>query len=140
MITAKIMPLLRRDKMSDEEIYRKKQKFLFPQIAVPETLPQGIPNYDGLIVVSIDKDGKIKLNLEPVADLSSINILKKRLEDIFNIREEMHVYEPHSEKIVKAVGFRASPQLNYGEVIKVIDAVKTSGAEPFVLLIDDLPE
>jgi Biopolymer transport protein ExbD/TolR len=73
-------------------------------------------------------------------NLSDISSLKTKLRNIFEFREKDLVYEECSHTtIMKTVMFRAPRSLKYGEVVKVIDAVKTAGAEPIVLQIDDLP-
>lgn len=140
VIVVKVMPLSIYDEASDETLFWEKQKFLFPQIEVPNPLPKGVPNDDSLLIVSVEKDGKIRVNEVITADLSSINILQTTMENIFRERENNKVYEPNSEKIVKVTAFRASRYLKYGDVIKVIDAIKTSGADPIILLIDNPPE
>ncbi|MGI8495265.1 MAG: hypothetical protein ACR2L1_08140 [Pyrinomonadaceae bacterium] len=71
VIIVKVMPLPVWDDAPEELFYWEKQKFLFPQIEVPDPLPQGIPNGDSILVVSVGGNGKIKLNGEETADLSS---------------------------------------------------------------------
>lgn len=139
-IIVKIMPLSVYDEASDETLFWEKQKFLFPQIEIPNPLPKGVPNDDSLLVVSIEKDGKIKLNKQITADLSNIELLQTTLEKIFREREKNNVFEPNSEKIVKITAVRANRYLKYGDVIKVIAAIKTTGADPIILQIDNPPE
>jgi len=43
-----------------------------------------------------------------------------------------------TNEIEKTVFIKAPKNLNYGSVAKVVDAVKTSGAAPIGLQIDDL--
>lgn len=140
VIIVKIMPLPIWDEASKEFYYWEKQKFLFPQIEIPHPLPKGIPNDDSLLVVSVGKDGKIKLNEQVTADLSNIEPLRTKLESLFSEREKANAFEPHSEKIVKITAVRASIRLKYGEVLKIIELIKTSGADPIILQIDDAPE
>lgn len=98
VIIVKIMPLSVYDEASDETLHWEKQKFLFPQIKIPNPLPKGVPNDDSLLVVSIEGNGRINLNGVKTGDLSSVEILQSRLEDIFYQREQSRVFEPNSEK------------------------------------------
>jgi biopolymer transport protein ExbD len=98
-----------------------------------------IPNVCGTLIVSIQKDGKIKLNMQNEGSLLNPELLITELKNIIVQREENKVYEPNSDKIVKTVVIKSNRSIKYGEVAKVIDAVKSSGAEPIVLQIDDLP-
>jgi biopolymer transport protein ExbD len=45
---------------------------------------------------------------------------------------------PENEKIEKTVFIKAPRSIDYGSVVKVIDAVKLAGADPISLQIDDL--
>ncbi len=98
-----------------------------------------LPNVCGTLVVSIEKNGKIKLNMQNYGDLSNLEPLKNELNNVIKEREENKVYEPNSNKIVKTVVVKSNRSIKYGDVVKVIDAVKSSGAKPIVLQIDDLP-
>jgi biopolymer transport protein ExbD len=40
--------------------------------------------------------------------------------------------------VPRAVFIKAPPNLDYGSVAKVVDAVKTAGADPIALQIDEL--
>jgi biopolymer transport protein ExbD len=113
------------------------------------------------LVVSISGDLKIKLNNhdapgqdEPcsglVADYGSVNDpghLAKCLSYIFQDRKKTHAYKPGMEtstapedqKIEKTVFIKAPRSLPYGDVVKVIDAIKGAGASPVGLQVDDLP-
>jgi biopolymer transport protein ExbD len=44
------------------------------------------------------------------------------------------------ERIEKTVFVKAPRSLKYGEVVKVIDAIKGAGANPVGLQVDDLPQ
>lgn len=130
------IPLNRKENETDEEFYWRSQKSLFPQIEIPNPIPKSLPNDDSFIIVSIKNNGKLKINSEPQKDIES---LKERLKEVFRGREENGVFEPNSNKIVKTVVIKSNLSTKYGEVVKVIDAVKKSGAEPIILQIDDLP-
>jgi biopolymer transport protein ExbD len=126
--------LNRKENESDEEFYWRSQKSLFPKIEIPN--PKILPNDDSFLIVSVGNNEKLKLNSETQKDIES---LKDRLKEIFRSREEYGVFEPNSNKIVKTVVIKSSLSTKYGDVVKVIDAVKESGAEPIILQIDDLP-
>ena len=100
------------------------------------------------LVVSIMSDSRLRLNKEETAgSIQATENLIKRLEQIFYERTENGVYAEgmelrndlsESEKILKTVFIRAPRTIDYGSVVKVIDAVKISGANPLSLQIDDL--
>ena len=95
-----------------------------------------------LIQVSIEKSGKVyamafmRFDLREISDIES---LKSHLQPLLNDREKYSVKELCSDKIMKTVLLKSSRSIKYGEVVKVIDALKEIGAEPIVLQIDDLP-
>jgi biopolymer transport protein ExbD len=92
-----------------------------------------------LLVVSVQKDGRIKLNMQNEGDLSNLQPLTNNLRRIFNEREKNAVFEEGTNNILKKVIIKSTRSISYGNVVKIIDAVKSSGAEPIVLQIDDLP-
>ncbi len=98
-----------------------------------------LPNVCGTLLVSIKKDGRIKLNMQNEGSLLNLEPLTTELKNIIIQREENKVYEPNSDRIIKTVIINSHRSISYGDVVKVIDAVKSSGAEPIVLQIDDLP-
>ncbi|MGI8668374.1 MAG: ExbD/TolR family protein [Aridibacter sp.] len=136
VIFVKIPPIY-NDKLSQEENYYRFRHFLFPQEETPNPIPEGLPNDDSLLFVSIDKNGKIKLNSENTGDVSEIRFLQERLTKLFQERKEAGVYETHNWKVVKAVGIKADSSIKYSDFMKVLEAVKQSGAEPIVLLFEN---
>lgn len=99
-----------------------------------------IPNYDKFLVISLDNDKTLKINLQEIGNLKDTKPLTDTLSRVFAEREEARVFETNSNKIVKAVIISAPRSAKYGEVVRVVDAVKSSGADPVILQIDDLPE
>ena len=99
-----------------------------------------IPNYDKFLFISLEKNKKLKINSQEFGNLEDTNPLTDLLIKVFTEREENNVFEANSNKIVKAVIIKAPRSAKYGEVAKVIDAVKLSGADPIVLQIDELSE
>ena len=47
---------------------------------------------------------------------------------------------PEDQRIEKTVFVKAPRSLHYGDVVKVIDAIKGAGANPVGLQVDDLPQ
>ena len=99
-----------------------------------------LPHSCSHIIVSLERNGKIKLNSQEYGDLESLNIMKQKLEQIFAGRFKNGIFEEGSSKILKKVFVKLPRSAKYGEVVKVIDAVKESGADPISLQIDDLSE
>lgn len=107
----------------------------------------GEPNPHAL-VISLDSEAKIRLNAESI--LGSVEEPKElisRLSQIFRERRENRVYAENlefrndlreDEKIQKTVFIKAPRRIEYGRVVKLIDAAKTAGGEPISLQIDDL--
>ena len=115
------------------------------------------------LVLSISNDLKVKLNNhdapeqgEPcfgvVNSYGSVNDttnLAKCLDFTFKKRLQDRAYKPgldttsnmkEEDKIEKTVFVKAPRSLPYGEVVKVIDAIKGAGANPVGLQVDDLPQ
>lgn len=96
----------------------------------------------------MNSDSTLKLNKE--TNLGSVQEPEKliaALAEIFRARAENRVYAENSatdaalseaEKIERTVFIKAPRAADYGSVAKVIDAVKTAGANPISLQIDDL--
>ncbi len=101
------------------------------------------------LVVAIDKDLKLKLNVDEAGSVNDTGQLSQRLVAIFKDRRENRAYEPgketrtdlsEEERIAKSVFVKAPRSLKYIEVIKVIDAIKGAGGNPIGLQIDDLAQ
>ena len=122
-------------------------KAKIPQKSEPTV--QANPHPDTLVVV-INADSTLRLNSE--ADLGTIDDaakLTRRLSETFRQRLENRVYAddkalrtdlPDAEKIQKTVFIKAPRSIDYGSVVRVIDAVKIAGASPISLQIDDLTD
>jgi len=108
--------------------------------AVPESERRVLPNDDTFLIVSLEKDGRTTLNQQDYGSLNNQTPLLERLIEIFRHREELGVYDANSQQIAKAVIVNASRTDKYGTVVKVLDIVKSSGANPIVLRIDGLSE
>lgn len=89
------------------------------------------PNPDSLVVI-INTDSSLGLNNENnLGSINEPNALIARLKDVFKQRNE-------SQNEAKTVFLKAPKNFPYGEVVKVIDAIKTTEAKPIALQIDNL--
>jgi biopolymer transport protein ExbD len=90
------------------------------------------------LVVSVGTDLKVKLNKDEFGDTSDTSELGNKLLSIFKERESNLVYKDGTNEIEKTVFVKAPKAVKYGEVVKLIDAIKLAGATPVGLQIDDL--
>ncbi len=96
------------------------------------------PNPNTLIVFINETDLSVKLNVDSVGSTTDTTALTSELESIFADRQRNGIFRPDSNEVEKTVFIRAPKAVRYGEVVKVIDAIKLAGAEPVGLQIDDL--
>ena len=94
------------------------------------------------LVVSINKaDKKITLNNnESLGDVTNTADLTNRLTVIFKEREASGAFREGTNEIEKTLFIKSPRSIRYGDVVKVIDAVKQAGAQPIGLQIDDLTD
>src|SRR5258705_1161458 len=101
------------------------------------------------LVVSISPDLQLKLNQDPIGSVNDTGPLSQKLTQVFQQRKEQRAYRvgmetrtelPEEERIEKTVFVKAPRSLKYGDVVKVIDAIKGAGANPVGLQVDDLPQ
>jgi len=97
------------------------------------------PNPNTLIVF-IDKEGKLRLNQDDMGNVADSSGLTNKLSEVFKIREQSGVFRENTNEIEKTVFIKAPRSVKYGEVAKVVDAVKFAGAQPVGLQIDDLEQ
>ena len=98
-------------------------------------------------VVSITPDLQIKLNQDQMGSVNDTSALSAKLQQTFQQRKAQHAYKvgmetstvSEDQKIEKTVFVKAPRALHYGDVVKVIDAIKGAGASPVGLQVDDLP-
>ena len=100
------------------------------------------------LVVSISTDLQIKLNQDVMGSVNDPSALAAKLQQVFQQRKEQRAYKvgmesrsdvPEDQRIEKTVFIKAPRALRYGDVVKVIDAIKGAGASPVGLQVDDLP-
>ena len=101
------------------------------------------------LVVSIGNDLQLKLNQDNMGSVNDTSQLSQRLAQLFQQRKEQRAYKPgmetrtdlpESDRLEKTVFVKAPRSLKYGDVVKVIDAIKGAGASPVGLQVDDLPQ
>lgn len=93
------------------------------------------------LVVAINKsDLKLSLNTQDAGDVTNTESLTNQLTTIFQGREANGVIKEGTNEIEKTVFLKSPRSVRYGDVVKVIDAVKSAGAQPIGLQIDDLQE
>lgn len=93
------------------------------------------------LVVGVNKaDMKVSLNNEAAGDVTNTEDLTNKLREIFQQRESNGVLNENTNQVEKTVFIKSPRSIRYGDVVKVIDAVKLSGAAPIGLQIDDLTE
>ena len=100
------------------------------------------------LVVTIGSDLSIKLNQDALGSVNETTPLAQRLVQVFQQRKETRAYKVgfetrsdlrEEDRIEKTVFVKAPRATKYGDVVKVIDAIKGAGASPVGLQVDDLP-
>jgi len=100
------------------------------------------------LVVSISPDLQIKLNQDPLGSVNDTTPLAQKLALTFQQRKEQRAYKvgmetrqdvKEDDRIEKTVFVKAPRAARYGDIVKVIDAIKGAGASPVGLQVDDLP-
>ena len=100
------------------------------------------------LVVTISPDLQLKLNQDDMGSVNDPTALSQRLLAVFQQRKEQRAYKvgmeartdlKEDERIEKTVFVKAPRATKYGDVVKVIDAIKGAGASPVGLQVDDLP-
>ncbi len=101
------------------------------------------------LVVSISNDLQLKLNADNIGSVNDTAPLSQRLAQLFQQRKELRAFKPGMEtrsdlpddqRLEKTVFVKAPRSVHYGDVVKVIDAIKGAGANPIGLQVDDLPQ
>jgi len=120
----------------------KPSRFSAKVPAEPKDLQQVVKPNPLTLVVGINRDSKaVTLNNEPFGDVTDTDKLTNKLREIFKEREANNVVKENSPNEIEKTLFIKSPKsVEYGDVVKVIDAAKTAGADPIGLQIDDLTE
>jgi biopolymer transport protein ExbD len=98
------------------------------------------PNPNTLIVFINREGAKLRLNQDDIGDISDTAPLTDKLKGVFADRESRGVLREGTNEVEKTVFIKAPKSVKYGDVVKVIDAVKLAGAQPIGLQIDDLEQ
>ena len=93
------------------------------------------------LVVTINRTNRaLALNNEPMGTVDEPEKLTARLAEEFKKRADTGVFRDGTNEVEKTLFIKSPTSVLYGDVIKVIDAAKTAGAQPIGLQIDDLTE
>ena len=101
------------------------------------------------LVVTISPDLQLKLNQDNMGSVNDTAALAQRLAAVFAQRKDQRAYKvgmetrtelKEDDRIEKTVFVKAPRSTKYGDVVKVIDAIKGAGANPVGLQVDDLPQ
>jgi len=100
------------------------------------------------LVVTVDLDRSLKLNaLTDMGTVDDMSKLNQKLVSLFAERAKNHNYRydmalrsdlAEAQRIEKTVFIKAPRSVSYGEIARVIDGLKGSGADPIGLQLDDL--
>jgi len=100
------------------------------------------------LVATVEMDGSLRLNKETgLGNTNDTTKLIERLRDVFASRVANGATSgtfaddperPINDRIERTVFIKAPKNAGYGDVAKVVDAVKSAGAYPISLQIDDL--
>lgn len=106
-------------------------RFLAKLPSVPQ--PERVVEPNSLtLVVTIQPDRTLKLNQESdMGTIHDLSPLASRLTETFQKRLRNHVDQ-------KTVFIKAPRSLPYGDVVRVLDGLKATGAQPIGLQLDDL--
>ena len=125
----------------------KPHRFLTKVPSVPNNTPDIRPN-DLTLVVTIEPDRTLKLNnLSEMGTVEDISPLSSKLRSIFEERTHQRAYRadmvarldiPERDRIEKTVFIKAPRSIPYGEVVRVMDGLKATGAAPIGLQLDAL--
>ena len=96
------------------------------------------PNPLTLVVAINSGDKSITLNNEPMGNVTDTEALTNRLTEVFKQRENEGAFREGTNEVEKTLFIKSPRSVRYGDVVKVIDAVKVAKAEPIGLQIDDL--
>ena len=96
------------------------------------------PNPLTLVVFGVGNSDKLLLNWEETGSISDTDPLKTKLMSIFKDREKNGVLVEGTNEVEKTVFVETSKINKYGNVVKVIDALKVAGAKPIKWDIDGL--
>lgn len=124
--------------MSDDqvrELLRKGDEVPNSVLAEHGFMPQ---NNDRFLMVALNPDETIDLGNVRCGTLSDLSPLEKKLREIFTNRERNGLVDEDTLNPLTDVVLRAPLKASYGSVVRVIDSLKTAGADPIMLQLDGL--
>ena len=116
----------------------KRFKTLIPE--QQQNAPQDVTASNLTLRVDILKDNTLQLNQEPIGTIDNTSRLSSTLADVLRKREEQGVYKFGTNIVERTVFIKAPESFKYGDVVKVIDAIKGAGADPVGLQVDALDQ
>jgi TonB family protein len=110
------------------------------EVRLPEIIDRTNPSKPNplTLVAMLEKDSQLKLNNESAGTLSDAKVLRDKLTSIFKDRENNGVFREGTNEVEKTVFLQVSNSVRYGDFIKLVEAVKGSGAQPIGIQIDDV--
>lgn len=105
-----------------------------------------IGNHPLTLVVSIDQNRSIDLNKDrDIASLDDPEPLSALLRQIFRLRKENEVFTNNGDlsgvgQVQRTVFIKGPRSVRYGDIAKLVDVVKTAGADPISLQIEGLTD
>ena len=125
----------------------KPHRFLAKLPAEPDNNPALHPS-PLTLVVTIQPDRTLMLNQTPgMGTVDNLSPLSSKLISLFEERTKNRAYRadmlsridlPEDQRIEKTVFIKAPRSIPYGEVARVLDGLKGTGADPIGLQLDDL--
>lgn len=125
----------------------KPHRFLTKAPATPHNNPE-IPPHIHTLVVTIEPDRTLKLNdMSDLGTVDDLSPLQSKLRSVFEERTRERAYRadmlarvdvPEQQRIEKTVFIKAPRSISYGEVARVLDGLKGTGADPIGLQLDNL--
>ncbi|MEO6390950.1 MAG: biopolymer transporter ExbD, partial [Pyrinomonadaceae bacterium] len=86
------------------------------------------------LVVMINADRRVTLNTDPAGTVDDVAGLSSRLAAILSERRNLRSFQSAPEPVyLKRVFVKTDPSVKYGDLVKVIDAVKGGGADPIAI-------
>lgn len=105
----------------------------------PNNQPENVTPNPLSLIVSVNPDYSLTVNNQKeYGNISNPEDLIAKLSTTFKERTDNSVFREGTNQIEKTVFIKAPRNMPYGEVTKVVDAVKIAGAYPIGLQIDKL--